>query len=77
MLINSVTPYEVESSYQFRVPFKDEFLGREFFDINAECVWCSNDVKKEIYSLGFRFLPESAEYIILLDQMHSKFRVKH
>ena len=77
MLINSAASYDVDSAYFFRIPFKDEFLGREHFDINAECVWCNNNVDSEMYSLGFRFLPESAEQIILLDQIHSKFSVKH
>ena len=77
MLINSAAPFEANNSYKFRIPFDKRFLGEDNFDVDAECVWCNNDVNPEIYSVGFKFPFESADQIIFLDQIHSKFRKNH
>lgn len=77
MLINSTTPYETKSYYDLRIPLDGKIAGRDFLDIEAECVWCNNDVNPLIYSVGLIFPAASDDNIAVIQQINSQFQVYH
>ena len=74
MLVNSATKFETKTSYKFRIPFEYKILGRDYFDFEAECVWCNNDINPAIYSVGFFFPLESGEHMVVVDQINSRYQ---
>ena len=74
MLVNSATSFEPDLSYLFRIPLEETYLGRDYLEIQAECVWCNNDVNPVIYSVGFMFPPNSEDHIPYIEHINARYR---
>lgn len=77
MLINSTTPYEAKTNYNLRIPLEGKIGGRDFLDIEAECVWCNNDVNPLVYSVGLIFPSATDDNIAVIQQINTQFQVYH
>lgn len=74
MQIKGTLKFDQYASYKFHIPLEKESLGKDFVELDAECIWCKQEEGQEVYSGGFIFLAESGDQIIIIDQIQSKFQ---
>lgn len=77
MQIKGNAKFDRNASYKFHIPLDKNTLGKDFVELDAECIWCSQEEDEEMYTGGFIFLAESGDQIITIDQIQSKFQKVH
>ena len=74
MQIKSEVPMDANNIYSLRIHFEERLLDKGFFDIDTECVWCSESSKLGSYRVGFTYPFKEVDEIIFVDQIRIKYK---
>ena len=73
MLILGEDPLEPGKTYHVKIPFDETVNGRVNFDIETQCVWCTNAIGFPRYSIGLKFQDNSSVHYTFIKKMVDTF----
>lgn len=70
IMVMSENPIETDTTYQLRMVFPIEILGRKELNFDATSIWCKKDV---FYDAGFELVDTSREQVGVIKHLIDRF----
>jgi len=70
MMVMSESPFEIQKTFAFKIPYKKPSGPKQFLQLTAKSRWCTREMHANFYDTGFEMLrlepaaAEALEYII-------------